>query len=77
MSFGLWKTAQVGELLRQIFMSIPDPHSVSSQCQQRKEKERWGYGDSRERRRKAGAMETAREYCGKYSLVYEISLQAL
>ena len=65
---GLWKTAQVDELSRQIFMSVPDPHSVSSQSQQRKEKESWGYGDSRERRRKAGAMETAEREEGKLGL---------
>ena len=87
---GLWKTAQVGELLRLIFTSVPDLHSVSSQSQQREKKESWGYGDSRERRRKAGAMETAEREEGKLglwrqhgnavakiSLVYEISLQAL
>ena len=35
---GLWKTAQAGELLRQISTSVPDLHSVSSQSQ-RREKE--------------------------------------
>ena len=65
---GLWKTAQVGELLRQIFTSVPDLHSVSSQCQQREKKESWGYGDSRERRRKTGAMETAEREEGKLGL---------
>ena len=44
---GLWKTAQAGELLRQISTSVPDPHSVSSQSQRREKKEDW-------------AMETAR-----------------
>ena len=43
-----WKTQPVGELLKQISMSIPDLHSVSSQSQQREEKEGW-------------AMETPRE----------------
>ena len=36
--------------------------------QQREKKESWGYGDSRERRRKAGAMETAEREEGKLGL---------
>ena len=43
-----WKTQPVGELLKWISMSVPDLHSVSSQSQQREEKEGW-------------AMETPRE----------------
>ena len=43
-----WKTQQADELLKQIFMSVPDPHSVSSQSQQREEKENWPMETPRE-----------------------------
>ena len=72
-----WKTQPVGELLKQISMSIPDLHSVSSQSQQREEKEGWQWRHHRRENATAIARATFISTCVLWEFTEFISTHVL